>query len=571
MMFNEIFRAVEEVESVGEKLGIKPDLSHVKNKLETRTFNLVVLGQFKRGKTTFINALLGEELLPSAVVPLTAVPTILRYGAAMELWVSFKDGARKRISQEEISEYVTEVKNPKNEKNVRGMVIQCPLEFLKEVQVVDTPGVGSVYKHNTKVAFDFLPRCDVAAFLLSADQPLSEYEHAFLKEVKDHSEKTFFLLNKIDYLSPQEVEESLDFTKKVLEEDFDTRVRIYPVSAKLALEARLNGDDTMKLEHSRIQEFEKVLWDFLKREKEDIVLASSTRQVLMAMHTIITSIEIERKALLIPISELEERLGRFNSYLEEVEKRKDYCLFLFTREVKNTLALTEQDLKTLYEGEVYKLRREMDSFYKENSHLPSGKLKGELNGFVKGFIEDLFEGWIEEESKEVESKFKSALETAEDEINEIVSDIERTSSDIFEVEMKDHGEEKFLAPEIRFSFKFNYPGTTLKLAESFVLSLMPKSISHHFILKGLKGEIGELVDRHCGRAREDFTRRILESEREQKQRLEERIVAVVRGINSAILRAREMKERSTTEGEERLAILEECRERLDVAVASLET
>lgn len=140
----------------------------------------------------------------------------------------------------------------------------------------------------------------------------------------------------------------------------------------------------------------------------------------------------------------------------------------------------------------------------------------------------------------------------------------------FEVETKDYVTEQLLTPEIRFSFLFNYPGTTLKLAESFVLSLMPKSISHYFILKDLKREIGELIDRHCGRAREDFTRRILESERQQKQWLDERIVTVVEVINSAIERAKEMKEKSTAEGEKRLSILEECRKRLDKVAASLE-
>lgn len=568
-MFSKISGAIEDVESIGSVLDIKTDLSHVKDKLRTKTFSMVVLGQFKRGKTTFINALLGKELLPSAVVPLTAVPTILRHGSDIEVWVSFKDGEKRQILTDEIPEYVTETENPKNEKNVKEVVVQYPSEFLKEVQIVDTPGVGSVYKHNTKVALDFLPRCDVAVFLLSADQPLSEYEHAFLKEVRGHSEKTFFLLNKIDYLSSHEVKESLDFTKKVLEEDLGTEVKIYPVSAKLALEGRLNSNDAAKLESSRTPEFEKVFWDFLKREKDSVVLASSTRQVLAAARRIAASIELERKALLTPISELEKKVERFNSYLQEVEKKKDYCLFLFTREVERTLDLLKHDLKDLYRDEVRKFKRELDSFYKENSHLSSGRLKEELNSFMKGFVEDLFEEWIKEEGKKVESKFKSALEAAEDEINTIVADIERTSSDIFEVELKDREVEEILVPEIRFSFKFNYPGATLKMAGSFILSMMPRFISHHFALNEVKEEIAEIIDRHCGRAREDFTRRILESEREQKQRLEERVDDVVDGITTAIKRAKAMREKSKEEGEERLAILEETGHVLETVVARL--
>lgn len=91
-------------------------LKEIKDKLNQDKFNLVVLGEFKRGKTTFINALLGAALLPSAVVPLTSIVTLIQYGDNFKAEVFFLNGDKKEISLSEIAYYVTEEGNPKNEK-----------------------------------------------------------------------------------------------------------------------------------------------------------------------------------------------------------------------------------------------------------------------------------------------------------------------------------------------------------------------------------------------------------------------------------------------------------------------
>jgi GTPase SAR1 family protein len=145
----------------------------LREKIQDNVFNLVVLGQFKRGKTTLINALLGAEILPTAVVPLTSIATILRYGEALNIKVYFNDGRIEEIEPASLHQYVTEKGNPKNEKDVREVIITYPSLYLKDgVRLIDTPGVGSIYEHNTDVAYRYLPKSDAALFLLSVDQPL---------------------------------------------------------------------------------------------------------------------------------------------------------------------------------------------------------------------------------------------------------------------------------------------------------------------------------------------------------------------------------------------------------------
>lgn len=133
----------------------------LRDKIRANTFNLVVVGQFKRGKTSLINALIGNEILPVSVVPLTSIVTIMTYGDALRVKVYFNDDRTAEIKPESIPEYVTE---------------------------------NSIYQHNTDIAYQYLPKSDAALFLLSVDQPMSKAEIDFLHDVKEYSNKIMFLL-----------------------------------------------------------------------------------------------------------------------------------------------------------------------------------------------------------------------------------------------------------------------------------------------------------------------------------------------------------------------------------------
>ena len=103
-----------------------PNLQRLVDKLRTNRFNLVVLGAFKRGKSTLINALLGEAVLPTAIVPLTSVVTIIGYGEQLDIRVHFQNGQTRQIAQKELVDYITEKGNPKNQKGVREVEIAYP-------------------------------------------------------------------------------------------------------------------------------------------------------------------------------------------------------------------------------------------------------------------------------------------------------------------------------------------------------------------------------------------------------------------------------------------------------------
>lgn len=217
----EILGTIENVEFLTrDDMGAADNrLLMVKEQLIANCFNLVILGQFKRGKTTLINSLIGKEILPSSVVPLTSIVTILKYGEEVSCSVSMEDGSEKRICIEELTDYVTEKGNPKNIKGVRCARIGYPSPFLeKGILLIDTPGVGSTFLHNTETTYEFLDHLDAALFLMSADVPISQVEKELLGTIKGSTQKIFFVLNKIDNLTPKEIEEIAAFNKQVLEE-----------------------------------------------------------------------------------------------------------------------------------------------------------------------------------------------------------------------------------------------------------------------------------------------------------------------------------------------------------------
>ncbi|MEG3071327.1 MAG: hypothetical protein HQP61_06990 [Peptococcaceae bacterium] len=179
----EILHNVDILAGIAIKRGAKNIIEYlfeVKQRLINNHFNLVVLGAFKRGKTTFLNALLGTDILSTDVLPLTSVVTLIRYGQEIGTEVVFLNGETKNIASEQLADYVTESGNPANEKRVKSVHLEYPSTYLKDdLILIDTPGVGSIYQNNTDETYDYLPKVDAAVFLLSSDQPLSRSEIDF--------------------------------------------------------------------------------------------------------------------------------------------------------------------------------------------------------------------------------------------------------------------------------------------------------------------------------------------------------------------------------------------------------
>ena len=195
---------------------LQPQIAACRNQLHAHDgIDVAVFGRFKAGKSSFLNHLTGRAVLPIGVVPLTAVITRLRYGPGERTEVRFLDGRVETIPVSDIGLFVSENENPGNRKQVAAVEVELPeLKPFAPLQFVDTPGLGSVFTHNTEVALNWLPNVGTAIVAVSSDAPLSERDLALLDELRRHTPKIVLLLTKADLLTEAERAEVLAFVRQ---------------------------------------------------------------------------------------------------------------------------------------------------------------------------------------------------------------------------------------------------------------------------------------------------------------------------------------------------------------------
>ena len=571
-----LLAGIEEFKDLAVEKGkgkLAESLAEVSQKIEENRFYLVVLGEFKRGKTTFINALLGEPLLPTAVVPLTSIVTMIKYGPKERVEVIFEDGRVEEIPMEDIHLFVTEKGNPGNEKGVRKVEVSYPSPFLQDgVYLVDTPGVGSVFSTNTEVTYGFMPKADAAVFLLASDPPISQSELAFLADVRQLIRKVFFVQNKVDRLDPQERIESMEFSKGVIEKALGMdHVGVHPLSAKLALLAKQRGDQAM-LEESHLPKLEALLSSFLMSEKGREVIRSGAEQTLRLLREEKLSLDIELKALDTPIQVLEEKLERFHKEMERIDQDAFDAKVLFEGEIKRLLQELDLDLERFHRTEVARMVEGLEKVHEISKRLSLSDYADAMEKYVQEGIVRSFDEWLEKENTKLEEAYRQVASRFSRRINEIIQEILDISSGLFELPLERFRADETLDSDTSLYYMVGDPPKFFDLEGAIKFlsrSLLPKNISQKMILKDLKRKLPELIDKNCGRVRADFAQRLQNSHLHFRWELGLKIDATRETIESAIGNTMEIKRRSEKEVAERKLALEKDRSRLDAIAKRL--
>lgn len=205
---------LEDLRVLLARLGATDDdvllLKQAREQLDER-FLLVIVGEFNAGKTAFLNALLGERLLPEGVLPTTSQIQVLRYGEQKSEEISGGD----------------------------VVVVHLPVDWLQEINLVDTPGTNAVIQRHQEITEHFIPRSDLVLFVTSAERPFSESERLLLQRIREWGKKIVLVINKIDLIEQEaELEQIVDFVARNSTELLGATPRIFPISARLALNAK---------------------------------------------------------------------------------------------------------------------------------------------------------------------------------------------------------------------------------------------------------------------------------------------------------------------------------------------
>jgi predicted GTPase len=318
-------RLAEIAESFHSKR-VAEEASSLAERLTEGRFYVACIGQFKRGKSTLLNALVGDRVLPTGVVPITTVPTVLRYGRKRKARVRFAGGIWTEIAPEELTRYVSEEHNPENTKRVSGVEVFVPSELLSEgMCLVDTPGLGSVFAGNTAATQAFVPHIDAVIVVVGADPPIAGEELALVEEVGRDVRQLVVVLNKADRTSEADRRAAVPFTRTVLEKRLGRAIGpIFEVSAyKSAREQEKTWDwDAFVAELRKIAE----------DSGRTIVRSSGERGVRRLGEELLAVTLEEREALLRPVEESERRIAAMQETIGEAERSLREFAYLFTAE-----------------------------------------------------------------------------------------------------------------------------------------------------------------------------------------------------------------------------------------------
>jgi ribosome biogenesis GTPase A len=266
----QILREVHAGAYQAKNLGLEHSVGELTNKLAGDRFYLTVVGQFSRGKSTLMNAILGKEYLPSGFVPTTSAITAVSYGSREKVVLRRSDtNLTSEIGVRDLADFVTERINPGNRERIEMAEVQVPVDILQRgFFLVDTPGLGSAVKENTATTLNFLPSADGIVFVTSCDAPLTAGELGYLRECRSSVRKLFLVVNKMDLVPETERGEVLEYAKSKAQEELgETEVHLYAVSARDALSARLSAD-TAKLQNSGLPELEEAIVGYLTANKQ---------------------------------------------------------------------------------------------------------------------------------------------------------------------------------------------------------------------------------------------------------------------------------------------------------------
>ncbi len=360
----EILQEASEVTS-GLNMSKEKELAQLSEKTRSDTFKIMVTGTFKNGKSTFINALLGEEILPAYALPCTAVINELKYGTEKRAILHFRnplpDPLPERLAEkavrhmekhkggaippleipyDEIEDYVVIPMDMADENLAKQAKLQSPyakvevfypLELLQNgVEIIDSPGLNED-ETRTRVTQEYLQKVDAILYILNAGAICAQDEMAFVERdlLGNDFESVFFVVNKFDLIRPGQqpgIRRFAEIKLKDLYQEMQEKKQpeLFCLSAQQALDGRLDQDAGL-LEKSGMMPLERRLAEFLTREKGRAKLATPAKQVrtILSREALETVIPKERALLEVSLNDLKKKYDDIKPRLDYMTKDKN--------------------------------------------------------------------------------------------------------------------------------------------------------------------------------------------------------------------------------------------------------
>lgn len=318
----------------------------VLKRLKEDTFSVAIVGEFKRGKSTLINALLEKDVLPTDVVPTTATINKVAYSVTPFVRIEYNDGKTEDIEIDKLNDYVTKL-TPESEKiaqTVKIATVYYPVNYCKNgVTIIDTPGLNDD-EAMTNVTLSVLPQIDAAIMVMMAGSPFSQYECDFLenKVITSDLGRVLFVVTGIDLYDEDDAQKILNVIKKRITESVLAKakktygegskeyeayqrklgnIHVYGLSAKKALKAKQKGDPDM-LAKSHFPEFETALERFLTEDRGAVMLSVPINRIKTSAIELVKAAQLRESALAMKKEEFNTKYEQAMAEIEGIRSER---------------------------------------------------------------------------------------------------------------------------------------------------------------------------------------------------------------------------------------------------------
>jgi small GTP-binding protein len=506
---------------------LQPAICDLKQRLKTDEVRLAVLGQMKRGKSSLLNALLGEPILPTGVLPLTSVVTEIRYAADPRACIVYRSGLSEEIALADIGEYVTEALNPGNRKGVEALQLFYPSNLLRKgLVLVDTPGFGSTHSHNTVTTLGYLGKVDAAIIVFSVDPPITEVEASFIREIRKDIPRLLFVLNKTDLVTTEEVNAAREF----LHDELTNKVQlssceIFPLSARFRASELANEHGA-----SGLSRFADYLRDFARYRHDETLFFSILSHVSQVLDLASFALCLSTRFSSLESSELRKRRAEMRVLVDQSARETDAIGTLLRQEQAAMMAEVIEDLDAHVRSSTPYLEQQLAELRRANpnaSGRPLGKL---LENFFNVEAGKIFRDWRMQEDARLSSKLKEIEGRYAEKANSILMHLAEALASMVDVPAAELKVNSGLAMDSKVTYSVQPIFYSL---DRFLLAI-PPPIQRNIVYRRVRNSIAGRLDRNAGRIRFDYLERLERSFKMLEQTLKSQIQDTEHALTGAL-------------------------------------
>jgi dynamin family protein len=538
-----------------ELIAVADEASALAERLAAGRFFVACVGQFKRGKSAVLNALVEDRVLPTGVTPVTSVVTILRYGLERRATVCYTAGVREDIAVQNVPLYVTEEHNHENSKGVAIVEVFLPATILAGgLCLVDTPGIGSTFAANTDATRAFVPHIDAALVVLGADPPISGDELTLVLDVLAQVPSAIFALNKGDRLSSDDMRQARNFTERLLTERLARPIGpVLEVSATERLESGRPTRDWQRLQDALVS---------LTAEAADILRHTHRRGMTRLTKQLFDDLDERHGALVRPLEESEARVERLQHSVTEAEQMLHELGILLAVEQRGLLQEFLERQKAFVEPELASARHELETWIE---HLPAGHLRDRSNAFeqASAITRERIDRWWIRIEPEADALYRRATERFTSLANGFLGRLTESDDPAFatlprslEPEVGLREQRHFYATEL---MHLTAPGFINRVADL----LLPRGARLRRITRDAAAYLERLLRTNTTRVVFDLEQRVEVSRRKLESELRFLLQQITTSARRALERARERRQAGHDEVAAELSTIDTLRQRVD--------